>query len=149
MMVVFIIMILIDKKVDFQVLDNLEEIRNKWIEKFAGNLTERERKEISIDNHLWHIFSYRKKDCLEGEDAVEAFNNLRKKGYYVFFDYDIYTYEDFFGYENKVFEVFGWNKMKAEDFSCDDIYIVDKEFTWTYVYTHEGFWCGPYFASCE
>lgn len=23
-------MILIDKKVDFQVLDNLEEIRNKW-----------------------------------------------------------------------------------------------------------------------
>ena len=56
MMVVFIIMILIDKKVDFQVLDNLEEIRNKWIEIFAGNLTERERKEISIDNHLWHMF---------------------------------------------------------------------------------------------
>ena len=44
-------MILIDKKVDFQVLDNLEEIRNNWIEIFAGNLTERERKEISIDNH--------------------------------------------------------------------------------------------------
>ena len=36
--------------------------------------------------------------------------------------------------------------MKAEDFSCGDIYIVDKEFTWTYVYTHEGFWCGPYFC---
>ena len=142
-------MILIDKKVDFQVLDNLEEIRNKWIEIFAGNLTERERKEISIDNHLWYGFNSEKKDYLEGEDAVEAFNNLRKKGYYVFFDYDIYTYEDFFGYENKVFEVFGWNKMKAEDFSCDDIYIVDKEFTWTYVYTHQGFWCGPYFASCE
>ena len=51
--------------------------------------------------------------------------------------------------ENKVFEVFGWNKMKAEDFSCSDIYIVDKEFTWTYVWTHKGFWCGPYFASCE
>ena len=139
-------MILIDQKVDFQVLDNLEEIRNKWIEIFAGNLTERERKEISMDNHLWYGFNSEKKDYLEGEDAVEAFNNLRKKGYYVFFDYDIYTYEDFFGYENKVFEVFGWNKMKAEDFSCDDIYIVDKEFTWTYVYTHEGFWYGPYFC---
>ena len=142
-------MILIDKKVDFQVLDNLEGIRNKWIEIFAGNLTERERKEISIDNHLWYGFNSEKKDYLEGEDAVEAFNNLRKKGYYVFFDYDRYDDEDLFGYENKVFEVFGWNKMKAEDFSCDDIYIVDKEFTWTYVYTHEGFWCGPYFASCE
>ena len=139
-------MILIDKKVDFQVLYNLEEIRNKWIEKFVGNLTERERKEISIDNHLWHAFNSEKKDYLEGEDAVEAFNNLRKKGYYVFFDYDRYDDEDLFGYENKVFEVFGWNKMKAEDFSCGDIYIVDKEFTWTYVYTHEGFWCGPYFC---
>ena len=146
MMVVFIIMILIDKKVDFQVLDNLEEIRNKWIEIFAGNLTERERKEISMDNHLWYGFNSEKKDYLEGEDAVEAFNNLRKKGYYVFFDYDRYDDEDLFGYENKVFEVFGWNKMKAEDFSCDDIYIVDKEFTWTYVYTHEGFWYGPYFC---
>ena len=142
-------MILIDKKVDFQVLDNLEEIRNKWIEIFAGNLTERERKEISIDNHLWYAFNSEKKDYLEGEDAVEAFNNLRKKGYYVFFDYDRYDDEDLFGYENKVFEVFGWNKMKAEDFSCSDIYIVDKEFTWTYVWTHKGFWCGPYFASCE
>lgn len=71
---------------------------------------------------------------------------MRKKGYYVFFDYDRYDDEDLFGYENKVFEVFGWNKMKAEDFSCGDIYIVDKEFTWTYVYTHEGFWCGPYFC---
>ena len=139
-------MILIDKKVDFQVLDNLEEIRNKWIEIFAGNLTERERKEIIIDNHLWYAFNSEKKDYLEGEDAVEAFNNLRKKGYYVFFDYDRYDDEDLFGYENKVFEVFGWNKMKAEDFSCGDIYIVDKEFTWTYVYTHEGFWCGPYFC---
>ena len=142
-------MILIDKKVDFQVLDNLEEIRNKWIEIFAGNLTERERKEISIDNHLWYAFNSEKKDYLEGEDAVEAFNNLRKKGYYVFFDYDRYDDEDLFGYENKVFEVFGWNKMKAEDFSCGDSYMVDKEFTGTYGYTHEGYWCGPYFASCE
>ena len=36
-------MILIDKKVDFQVLDNLEEIRNKWIEIFAGNLKRKKR----------------------------------------------------------------------------------------------------------
>ena len=61
-------MILIDKKVDFQVLDNLEEVRNKWIEIFAGNLTERERKEISIDNHLWYAFNSEKKDYLEGEE---------------------------------------------------------------------------------
>ena len=99
---IFLIYNIIDKKVDFQVLDNLEEIRNKWIEIFAGNLTERERKEISIDNHLWYAFNSEKKDYLEGEDAVEAFNNLRKKGYYVFFDYDRYddrccTYDEDYG----------------------------------------------------
>lgn len=139
-------MILIYKKVDFRVLDNLEEVRNKWIENFAGGLTEREKKELSIENHLWYALDSKKVAYLEGEDAVEAFNNLRKKGYYVFFDYYRYEDEDLFGYENKVFEVFGWNKMKAEDFFCSgDIYVVDKEFTWTYVFTHED-WCGPYFC---
>ncbi|MBT2723991.1 DUF4275 family protein [Bacillus sp. ISL-46] len=26
----------------------------------------------------------------------------------------------------------------------DDVYVVDKDFTWTYILTHEYF-CGPYF----
>lgn len=143
-------MILIYKKVDFRVLDNLEEVRNRWIENFCGDLTEKERKELSIYTHLWYALDSKKATYLEGEDAVKAFNNLQKKGYYVFFDYYRYEEEDLFGYENKVFEVFGWNKMKAEDFFCScDIYVVDKEFTWTYVYTHEGFWYGPYFVSCK
>ena len=47
---------------------------------------------------------------------------------------------------NKVFEVFNWNKAKTKDFNKeDDIYIVDKYFTWTYVNTHERDLCGPYF----
>ncbi|WP_082615037.1 DUF4275 family protein [Paenibacillus sp. Soil787] len=28
-----------------------------------------------------------------------------------------------------------------------DIYVVDKEFNWTYVITHETGLCGPYFSS--
>ena len=41
---------------------------------------------------------------------------------------------------------------KANLFTADDlidetdIYIVDKEFNWTYVKTHETGWCGPYFS---
>lgn len=27
-----------------------------------------------------------------------------------------------------------------------DIYVVDKEFNWTFVKTHETGWCGPYFS---
>lgn len=43
-------MVLLDKKINFQALDNLEEIKNKWIEVFAGHLTER-----YITNNLMQI----------------------------------------------------------------------------------------------
>lgn len=140
-------MILIDKKINFQVLDNLEEIKNKWLEVFAGNLTEKERiDELGMDAYLWHLFSYEKRECLEGNDARIAFDELRRREYYVFFDNHRYDYYDLSEYENKVFEVFDGNKAKAKDFNKeDDVYVVDKYFRWTYVNTHEGY-CGPYFC---
>jgi hypothetical protein len=30
-----------------------------------------------------------------------------------------------------------------------DIYVVDREFNWTFVKTHETEWCGPYFSRRE
>jgi Domain of unknown function (DUF4275) len=37
------------------------------------------------------------------------------------------------------------NKIKAEDFiDEEDVYVVDREFKWTYVKTHEEEY-GPYF----
>ncbi|HBI92588.1 MAG TPA: hypothetical protein DDY58_09200, partial [Terrisporobacter glycolicus] len=63
-------MVLLDKKINFQALDNLEEIKNKWIEVFAGHLTEKERiDEIGMDGYLWHVFSDEKRDYLEGDEA--------------------------------------------------------------------------------
>lgn len=141
-------MVLFDKKINFQALDNLEEIKNKWIEVFAGHLTEIERiDEIGMDSYLWHVFSYEKRDCLEGDDARKAFDELRKREYYVFFEDYAYDYHYLYEYENKVFEVFDRDKAKAKDFNReDDIYIVDKYFRWTYVNTHEPDWFGPYFC---
>ena len=113
-------MVLLDKDINFQVLDNLEDIKNKWIEVFTGHLTERERiDEIYMDNLLWHVFSYDKRDCLEGAKARKAFDELKNKEYYIFF-------EDYLSeYKNKVFEVFNCDKAKAKDFNEEkDIYIV-------------------------
>lgn len=45
-------------------------------------------------------------------------------------------------------------RLKAEDITnsingyIDDVYVVDTDFTWTYVHTHEEF-CGPYFYKLE
>ena len=38
--------------------------------------------------------------------------------------------------------------MKKDDMDEEDIYVVDKEFTWTYVNTHERS-CGPYFSKIK
>lgn len=35
---------------------------------------------------------------------------------------------------------------ERDDMYKGDIYIVDKEFTWAFVKTHEHRWCGPYFT---
>lgn len=38
-------------------------------------------------------------------------------------------------------------KITTDDLHNEmDVYVVDKEFTWTYVKTHETGWCGPYFS---
>lgn len=140
-------MILIDKNISFEIKDNLNEIKNKWIEVFAGHLSEKERKsEIYMDNYLWHLFSYEKRECLEGNNARNAFDKLKKNGYYVFFEDYTYKYE-LNKYKGKAFEVIDYNKLRAKDFNKqNDIYIVDKDFKWTYVNTHERDYCGPYFC---
>lgn len=40
-------------------------------------------------------------------------------------------------------------KVFAEELDKDsgsDVYIVAKDFSWTYARTHERGWCGPYFC---
>lgn len=127
-------MILQDKKISFRVLDNLEEIRSKWIETFIGD----DINETELDGCLWCLSSYKAKTYLEDSEAKKAFDSLRKNKYYVFYDNYRYDDGDLEQYKNKVFEVDCKDKLKAKDLKKEsDIYIVDKYFRWTYVNTHE------------
>ena len=119
-------------------------LRKEWENNFANHLNEKEKKAIYLlddggfGGYLWHLFSYEKKDCLEGEKAEEAFNNERKNKCYVFFQHSDYALL----LEN------------ASTFHTDDLideigtdmYIVDKQFRWTFVLTHETGCLGPYFS---
>lgn len=119
-------------------------LRKEWENNFANHLNEKEKKAIYLfdddgfSGYLWHLFSYKKKDYLEGEKAEEAFNNERKNKCYVFFQHSDFA----FLLEN------------ASTFHTDDLideigtdmYIVDKQFRWTFVLTHETGWLGPYFS---
>ena len=113
-------------------------LRKKWENNFANNLSDKEKKSIYLyDNgYLWHIFSYEKRNCLKEEQADLALNRELKKSCFVFYQHS----DEAFILENAT-------TLTAEDLiSEEDIYVVDKEFNWTYVRTHETGWCGPYFC---
>ena len=99
-----------------------------------------------MNQYLWHIFSYEKMPCLEGTKARNAFDELKEKEYYIFYEDWVYDC-DLSEYKGKTFEILNCDKINAKDFNKDkDIYIVDKNFKWTYVNTHESY-CGPYFCN--
>ncbi|OEH91145.1 DUF4275 family protein [Bacillus solimangrovi] len=126
---------LFDKGVGMKGLyDESEEIIEMWDKTFTQNISEAEKEEIYYEQYKWHIFSYKKQDCLIEEKARKAFDTMSKDEIYVMYEgspiVSLYT-------NAKV--------VIAKDFdSQHDIYLFDKDFTWTYIHTHESM-CGPYF----
>lgn len=117
-------------------------MREEWERHFASHLTEEEKERIylrtrgSASGFLWHLFSYECRDCLEREEANIAFGQVSHESYYVFYQ---------FSNEVLILDVAG--QFSVEDLDEEyDVYVVDKDFTWTYVKTHETGWCGPYFC---
>ncbi|WP_428912480.1 DUF4275 family protein [Niallia sp. Krafla_26] len=111
-------------------------LRKKWEDHFANHLDLHEKKSIYLDGFLWHVFSYEKREYLQKEKADLAFNNESKKSCYVFYQHS----DEAFILENAT-------GLAADDFlNEEDVYVVDKEFNWTYVRTHETGWFGPYFC---
>ena len=117
-------------------------LRKQWEDNFANHLSIEEKKNIYFWNHsgfcgyLWHLFSYEKKDCLQGQTAEKAFNNEHKNSCYVFWQHTDYALI------LESADILNSNDLKNEY----DIYVVDKGFNWTYVKTHETSLCGPYFS---
>jgi hypothetical protein len=109
-------------------------LRGTWEFHFAKDLSTIEKKKIHMHQFLWHLFSYKRVECLKNSEAKTAFNDLLKRSCYLF-------YQD----QSQAFLIEDSNKIKAEHFEQEnDIYIVDRDFRWTYVQTHEE-QCGPYF----
>ncbi len=121
-------------------------LRWQWEKSFVDQLSYEEKEATYLYyngfacGYLWHVFSYEKRDCLKGKQADEAFNRIAKNACYVFHqnsDYalliegaSLVTVNDF---------------VQKDDFDEADFYVVDKDFTWTYVNTHEKSY-GPYFS---
>lgn len=113
-----------------------EYLKKRWEENFARSLSDKEKEDIFLLNgFLWHIFSYDKVDYLKENDAKDSFDKINKNFLYVFYQL-----------ENEAYIIENTKNLKASDFNGQgDIYITDKDFTFTYVNTHEEGYLGPYF----
>lgn len=118
-----------------------DELLKKWLSIFGKNIDKRLMEEhiTSYGNHLWHLFTWGEVPCLQGDTARKVFDELQYEEAIRFYD----------GYASHIEKVSLIGKVSAKAVDKDrgsDVYIVAKDFSWTYVRTHEDGWCGPYFA---
>ncbi len=115
------------------------ELYKKWIEAFASDIPQKiiQKYVKSTGNFIWHVFSWRllnDDQYLIKNEAKQAYNKINKK--------------------DAIF--INWFEDKdTKDITCDmyeanalddyiEIYVVGRDFKWTYIKTHEDM-CGPYF----
>lgn len=116
------------------IVEEQQEIKERWCKIFTKGISEKKKKEIYFEQVYWHVFSYGLLSCLEGQAAMQAFNEIEKGEVYKFYQGvpALLKYSDA-------------KHFRAEHFSDDyDAYICDTNFTWTYIQTHEN-QSGPYF----
>ena len=115
----------------------------KWLETFASDIPKGALKKYvqSTGNYVWHIFSWDlldKKQYLLGDAAKAAYDKIDKRGA---------IYIDWFEDDHTKDITWPLNTARALD-EFVEVYVVGKDFDWTYIKTHEGA-CGPYFLKLK
>ena len=113
---------------------------NQWLRHFAKGVAKEQIERYVKDQYIWHIFSWEliKPDgLLVGNDARRAFDKIEKNDCICC---------DMFGSNGIT------NKLSSEydtaekiDQKLTEFYVVAQDYSWTYIKTHEGDLCGPYF----
>ena len=118
-----------------------EALMEKWLSTFGKGVDKNIMEEhvTSYGNLLWHLFTWGEVPCLKGEDAKKAFDELQ-------YEEAIRFYDGYAGHIEKVSVIEKITAKAVDKDKASDVYIVAKDFSWTYVRTHEEGWCGPYFC---
>ena len=116
------------------------EFYDKWLSVFASGISKEDMEKyiVSYGNYIWHAFSWElldKSAYLVGDAARAAYDSIDKSDAICLRWFD----------DDQVQEISeDLCKAKALD-DQHEIYVVSKDFTWTYIKTHEHDLCGPYF----
>ena len=120
------------------------EFYKKWLSAFASNISASDIKKyvVSTGDYIWHTFSWELLDenkYLMGEEAKKAYDKEDKSDA---------IYIEWF--ENDETKDLTWELSSAKALDkLGEVYVVAKDFSWTYIKTHEGNLCGPYFMKLK
>lgn len=121
------------------------EFEKKWLNTFVPGLTDEQYNDCYVYQYLWHVFSYElisNESVLTGDMARKAYDNIDKENAIMIQLWDAETSEQTTKMSDKY-----KNWEQIED--IPELYIVARDWSWTYVSTHENGWCGPYFYKID
>ena len=128
-----------------------EIIVRRWLQSFATDVPKEIMKEhvTKSGNFLWHIFGWGLTSYLQGDEARKTLDALSSKEKCFLF-HNGYSLSG----KNNIEDISSCPKLSSvqmdelqekQNFSKKDMYLVEQNFNWTYVITHESD-CGPYFC---
>ena len=121
-----------------------EKFQKQWLKHFATNITQEQFKLHVKDKFIWHVFSWKLINCeklLTGETARQAYND-EDKSHCIFCDLF-----GSIGVTDQFLSIYDTAEKIDNEFS--EFYVVAKDYSWTYIKTHENNTCGPYFFRIE
>ena len=117
-----------------------DEFNKEWLSHFASNISKKDlqNKVVKTGNYIWHIFSWElieEKEYSTGTKARQEFDNIDKLGAWYIIPFEKRAVVQ------RLTAEYSTSKRLDEEI---EIYVVARDFSWTYIKTHEGM-CGPYF----
>ena len=113
---------------------------NQWLRHFAQGINKSQYEMYVKNQYIWHVFSWEliKPDgLLTGDAARQAYNDAMKTEC-IFCD----MYNNG-GVTDKPSPQY--DTAEKIDENLTEFYVVAKDYSWTYIKTHECDLCGPYF----
>lgn len=117
---------------------------NQWLRHFAKNIDNKDIEKCYVKDFIWHIFSYElseKGSFLVGDDARAAYDTAIKSDC---------IFCEMYGQNGVTDKMLSeYSSSKEIDSKVTEIYVVAKDYSWTYIKTHENDLCGPYFMKIK
>ena len=117
---------------------------NQWLRHFAATLSNEQFEKYIKDQYIWHVFSWELiafEALLTGDSARQAFDKEDKTNCICC---DMYNGN---GVSDRLAPEF--DTAEKIDKELNEFYVIANDYSWTYIKTHEGDNCGPYFLKKE